>query len=167
MDLTPEPRSFLLVDVRRTDWEVRSFHLTFHLIQACLSLVVLISQRVAPSRHRLIFQLKASIKLARLFWTSVIELRLNRSFSTVVSSPLHASTWTTHWSKQGSSNGRGPRCASWFQDYIDDVSTFGRKTSLQVLTLKGGIKGWVKDFEGALVDGFEEKYWEPMKYSTT
>jgi arsenical-resistance protein 2 len=28
MDLTPEPKSFLLVDVRRTDWEVRIFPLT-------------------------------------------------------------------------------------------------------------------------------------------
>ncbi len=63
----------------------------------------------------------------------------------------------------GSSNGRGPRCASWMQDYIDDVSKFGRKTSLKVLVLKGGIKGWVKTFEGALMDGYEEKYWEQFK----
>jgi hypothetical protein len=27
MDIKPEPRSFLLVDVRRTDWEVRSISL--------------------------------------------------------------------------------------------------------------------------------------------
>jgi arsenical-resistance protein 2 len=44
------------------------------------------------------------------------------------------------------------------QDYIDDVSKFGRKSRLQVLVLKGGIKGWVKDFEGSMIDGFEEKY---------
>lgn len=49
------------------------------------------------------------------------------------------------------------------QDYIDDISKFGRKTNLKVFTLKGGIKGWVKDFEGALVDGFVEGYWEQFK----
>jgi arsenical-resistance protein 2 len=49
------------------------------------------------------------------------------------------------------------------QDYIDDVSKFGRKTQLKVLVLKGGIKGWVKDFEGSMVDGFDEKCWEQFK----
>ncbi len=63
----------------------------------------------------------------------------------------------------GSSNGRGPRCAAWMQDYIDDISKFGRLSDLKVLVLLGGIKGWVKTFEGALVDGWEEKYWEQFK----
>ena len=63
----------------------------------------------------------------------------------------------------GSSSGRGPRCAGWMQDYIQDVSKFGRKSSLQVLVLAGGIKGWVKEFEGSMIDGFEEKYWEQFK----
>lgn len=49
------------------------------------------------------------------------------------------------------------------QDYIQDVSKFGRKSELKVLVLKGGIKGWVKDFEGSMVEGFEEKYWEQFK----
>ena len=49
------------------------------------------------------------------------------------------------------------------QDYIEDVAKFGRKSEVKVFTLAGGIKGWVKEFEGALVDGFEEKYWEQFK----
>jgi len=49
------------------------------------------------------------------------------------------------------------------QDYIDDIVKFGRRSSLKILVLKGGIKGWVKDFEGSMVDGFEEKYWEQFK----
>jgi len=49
------------------------------------------------------------------------------------------------------------------QDYITDISKFGRKSTLQVRVLKGGIKGWVKDFEGSMMDGFEEKYWEQFK----
>jgi len=49
------------------------------------------------------------------------------------------------------------------QDYIDDISRFGRKSDLKVLVLLGGIKGWVKNFDDALVDGFVEKYWEQFK----
>lgn len=26
--------------------------------------------------------------------------------------------------------------------------------------LKGGIKGWVKEFEGAVMEGFEEEKWQ-------
>lgn len=63
----------------------------------------------------------------------------------------------------GASNGRGPRCAAWMQDYIEDVSKFGRKSSIKVLTLKCGIKGWVKDFEGSMMDGFQEEYWQQFK----
>jgi len=63
----------------------------------------------------------------------------------------------------GSSLGRGPRCAGWMKDYIDDISKFGRRTSLTVRVLKGGIKGWVKEFEGSMVEGFDEKYWEQFK----
>lgn len=80
---------------------------------------------------------------------------------TYITSPF--SRHISHIAHIGASNGRGPRCAAWMQDYIDDISKFGRKTNLKVFTLKGGIKGWVKDFEGALVDGFVEGYWEQFK----
>lgn len=49
------------------------------------------------------------------------------------------------------------------QDYIEDVSRFGRKSNIKIFILKGGIKGWVKEFEGSMIDGFEEKYWEQFK----
>lgn len=65
--------------------------------------------------------------------------------------------------KLGSSSGRGPRCAGWMQDYIDDISKIGRKSDLKVQVLEGGIKKWVKDFEGSMVEGFEESYWEQFK----
>ena len=65
----------------------------------------------------------------------------------------------------GSSQGRGPRCAGWFQDYILDIARFGRKSALEVRVLKGGIKGWVKDFEGSMMEGFEEEYWEQFQES--
>lgn len=63
----------------------------------------------------------------------------------------------------GSSTGRGPRCAGWMQDYIDDISKFGRRSELKVLVLKGGVKGWVKEFEGAMMDGYVEEKWEGEK----
>ena len=46
------------------------------------------------------------------------------------------------------------------KDYVDDVAKFGRRTSLTVRVLTGGIKGWVKEFEGSMVEDFDEKYWE-------
>ncbi|CAG8952873.1 hypothetical protein HYFRA_00007587 [Hymenoscyphus fraxineus] len=60
----------------------------------------------------------------------------------------------------GSSNGRGPRCANWMQDYIDDIAKFGMKSTLEVRILKGGIKGWVREFQGSLMEGFEEGVWD-------
>lgn len=122
MDIKPEPRAFLLVDVRRTDWEGGT-------IKTSLNLP---AQSFYQSRKTL------------------LDLCDRASINCVI---FYC----------GSSSGRGPRCAGWMQDYIDDVSRFGRKSSLKVLVLKGGIKGWVKDFEGSMVDGFEEKYWEQLK----
>lgn len=49
------------------------------------------------------------------------------------------------------------------QDYIDDIAKVGRKTDLKVLILEGGIKKWVKDFEGSMMEGFEAKHWEQFK----
>ncbi|CAG8979645.1 hypothetical protein HYALB_00011529 [Hymenoscyphus albidus] len=60
----------------------------------------------------------------------------------------------------GSSNGRGPRCANWMQDSIDDIAKFGMKSTLQVRILKGGIKGWVREFQGGFMEGFEEGMWD-------
>ncbi|KJA16548.1 hypothetical protein HYPSUDRAFT_171339 [Hypholoma sublateritium FD-334 SS-4] len=49
-----------------------------------------------------------------------------------------------------SSNGRGPRCAGWYQDYLDAQGD-GRSTAF---ILEGGIKQWLTDFgkEEDLVD---------------
>ncbi|KAM7202185.1 Rhodanese-like domain containing protein [Rhypophila sp. PSN 637] len=55
----------------------------------------------------------------------------------------------------GSSNGRGPRCAAWMQDYIDQV---GGDIQSQVMT--GGIRGWVKAYGGQMMDGYDEKTWQ-------
>ncbi|KAK3335220.1 hypothetical protein B0T19DRAFT_436101 [Cercophora scortea] len=55
----------------------------------------------------------------------------------------------------GSSNGRGPRCAAWMQDYIDEA---GGDLQAQVMT--GGIRGWVKAYGGRMTDAYDEKAWQ-------
>ncbi|KAF8896114.1 S-adenosyl-L-methionine-dependent methyltransferase [Infundibulicybe gibba] len=42
----------------------------------------------------------------------------------------------------GSSAGRGPRCAGWYQDYLDAEGTQGSSAKI----LEGGIKGWLNKF---------------------
>jgi len=122
MDIEPVPRPFLLVDVRKNDWEGGTIITSLNLP----------AQSFYQSRKTLLDLCdRASIKQV-IFYC-------------------------------GSSSGRGPRCASWMQDYIDGISKFGRKPDLKVLVLEGGIKKWVKDFEGSMVEGFEEKYWEQFK----
>ncbi|KAJ9619885.1 hypothetical protein H2203_008159 [Taxawa tesnikishii (nom. ined.)] len=60
----------------------------------------------------------------------------------------------------GSSNGRGPRCAGWFLDYIRSIG----EEDMQVMTLEGGIKGWVKAGPQytRLMDGYKEDYWQEL-----
>jgi len=59
----------------------------------------------------------------------------------------------------GSSNGRGPRCASWFLEHVR--GTAGDE-DMQVMVLEGGVKGWVRAGYGGLMDGFREEYWEEL-----
>ncbi|KAF7358706.1 NAD(P)-binding protein [Mycena sanguinolenta] len=44
----------------------------------------------------------------------------------------------------GSSVGRGPRCAGWYQDFLDANDNRGP----QVLTLEGGFRRWAAEFPG-------------------
>jgi arsenical-resistance protein 2 len=59
----------------------------------------------------------------------------------------------------GSSNGRGPRCAGWFADYLVDQGV--KEDEVRSVVLEGGIKGWVKGGEEyvAFMDGFDPKAW--------
>ncbi|KAH7326454.1 Rhodanese-like domain-containing protein [Stachybotrys elegans] len=107
-------RDFLLVDVRRTDWEGGT-------ISTSLNLPAQSFYQTRATLHRLCKQ--AGVKRI-IFYC-------------------------------GSSNGRGPRCAGWMQDYLDTV---GDK-SISAVILKGGIKGWQKSFGGKLMDFYDEKAW--------
>lgn len=42
------------------------------------------------------------------------------------------------------------------QDFINEVGD----TSIQSLVMTGGIRGWVKAYEGRRMDGYDAKAWE-------
>lgn len=63
----------------------------------------------------------------------------------------------------GSSSGRGPRCAAWFQDCLNQNGV----KAMQAYVLEGGIKGWVRQGRQPghetmleLIKGYESKYWD-------
>jgi arsenical-resistance protein 2 len=61
----------------------------------------------------------------------------------------------------GSSQGRGPRCASWFLEHVREVAG---DNDMQVLVLEGGVKGWVQGGPRftSLMDGFKPELWEGL-----
>ena len=61
----------------------------------------------------------------------------------------------------GSSQGRGPRCASWFLEHVREVAG---DNDMQVLVLEGGVKGWVAGGPRftSLMDGFKPEHWEEL-----
>jgi arsenical-resistance protein 2 len=61
------------------------------------------------------------------------------------------------FSGEGSCNGRGPRTAAWFADYLEQR----QDGSMQSLILEGGIKGWVKAGEEytELMEEFDASKW--------
>lgn len=61
----------------------------------------------------------------------------------------------------GSSNGRAPRCAAWFLEFVREVAA---DNDMQVMVLEGGVKGWVKagpQFTN-LMDGYKAEYWKDL-----
>ena len=61
----------------------------------------------------------------------------------------------------GSSQGRGPRCAAWFLEFVREVA---EDSDMQVMVLEGGVKGWVKAGPQytQLMDGYKEGYWKEL-----
>jgi arsenical-resistance protein 2 len=52
-----------------------------------------------------------------------------------------------------SSNGRGPRCAGWYADYLVAHSLTEHS---EALVLKGGIKAWLDSEHGRAVGGVKD-----------
>lgn len=132
-----KPRDFLLVDVRRTDW-------TGGTVESSINLP---AHSFYPTR-KIVYDLckQAGIKTVIFYCgQSHTSLYYLPDAACSLRSPL-----------AGSSNGRGPRCAAWMQDFINDAGD----TSIQSLVLTGGIRGWVKTYEGRRMDGYDAKAWE-------
>ncbi|OAQ79382.1 arsenate reductase [Purpureocillium lilacinum] len=111
---THSDRSFLLVDVRRTDWEGGTVATSINLPAQTL-------YQTRPVIYQLCKQ--AGVKTI-IFYC-------------------------------GSSSGRGPRCAGWMQDYLNEVG----EASVTAAVLKGGIKGWQKTYGGRMMDAYDPKFW--------
>ncbi|KAF5020107.1 hypothetical protein F66182_7870 [Fusarium sp. NRRL 66182] len=108
-------RDFLLVDVRRTDWEGGTISTSINLPAHTL-------YQTRPQVYQLAKQ--AGIKKI-IFYC-------------------------------GSCGSRGPRCAGWMQDYLDELG----ETDIKAEILIGGIKGWQKAYDGQLMDFYNEKAWK-------
>ena len=54
--------------------------------------------------------------------------------------------------------GRGPLCAAWFLEHVRNVAG---DNDMHVMSLEGGIKGWVNAGPEytQLMDGYKEEYW--------
>ncbi|UNI23346.1 hypothetical protein JDV02_009174 [Purpureocillium takamizusanense] len=107
-------RSFLLVDVRRADWEGGT-------VASSINLPAQTLYQTRPVVYQLCRQ--AGVKTI-IFYC-------------------------------GSSSGRGPRCAGWMQDYLNEMG----EASVTAAILKGGIKGWQKAYGGRMMDAYDPKFW--------
>ena len=60
-----------------------------------------------------------------------------------------------------SSSGRGTRCAGWFLEHVRNTAW---DQDMQVMTLEGGVKGWVKAGPQytQLMDGYREEHWTKL-----
>ncbi|KAF4467793.1 arsenate reductase (Arc2) [Fusarium albosuccineum] len=107
-------RDFLLVDVRRTDWEGGT-------VATSINFPAHTFYQTRP----VIYQLCKQAGIRRIIFYC------------------------------GSCGSRGPRCAGWMQDYLDEVGEAGIKAEILI----GGIKGWQKTYGGKLMDWYDEKAW--------
>ncbi|KAH8130477.1 hypothetical protein FP744_10007092 [Trichoderma asperellum] len=55
----------------------------------------------------------------------------------------------------GSCGTRGPKCAGWFQEYLNSIG----ETEMKALILRGGVKGWQKTYNGQLMDYYDPGAW--------
>ena len=69
--------------------------------------------------------------------------------------------WVVFTCNSCSPGGRGPRCAAWFLEFVRGVAG---DEDMQILSLEGGMKGWVAGGEmyTRLMDGFVEEHWDAL-----
>jgi arsenical-resistance protein 2 len=133
-----KPRDFLLVDARRDDCTggtIRgAMNLPAHSFYPTRKTVYDLFKQAGIKK--VVFYCGESAVLKPPAKQVIVELTMPTAFP------------------EGSSLGRGPRCAAWLQDYVDEV---GGDIESQVMV--GGIRGWVQAYGGTMMDGFDEKAW--------
>ncbi|PNP46223.1 hypothetical protein TGAMA5MH_02258 [Trichoderma gamsii] len=107
-------RDFLLVDVRRTDWEGGTVATSVNFP----------AQSFYQTRGE-VYQLCKQAGIKRVIFYC------------------------------GSCGTRGPKCAGWFQEYLDSIG----ETEMKALILRGGVKGWQKTYNGQLMDHYDPGAW--------
>ncbi|RFU77627.1 arsenate reductase arc2 [Trichoderma arundinaceum] len=107
-------KDFLLVDVRRTDWEGGT-------VATSINLPAQSFYQTRPAVYQLCKQ--AGVKKV-IFYC-------------------------------GSCGTRGPKCAGWFQEYLNSIGEVGMTAAI----LRGGVKGWQKTYNGQLMDYYDPNAW--------
>jgi arsenical-resistance protein 2 len=130
-------RDFLLVDVRRTDWEGGTVATSVNFP----------AQSFYQTRGA-VYQLckQAGIKRVIFYCGECLPAKM-----------LIATAWKLilGWPYVGSCGTRGPKCAGWFQEYLDSIG----ETEMKALILRGGVKGWQKTYNGQLMDSYDPGAW--------
>ncbi|KAK3497196.1 uncharacterized protein B0T23DRAFT_402372 [Neurospora hispaniola] len=143
VDDMPQSRRLLLVDCRRTDCAGGTVS----------SSINLPAHNFFPTRKSLYALCKQAGIQKVVFYCGTVQSILCSLNSYLYRRP----SLTPMLLPPGSSAGRGPRCAAWMQDYINDV---GGDLQSQVMT--GGIRGWVRMYGDRMVDGYDEKTWKQL-----
>ncbi|CAG8054951.1 unnamed protein product [Penicillium salamii] len=129
-------KDFVLVDVRRTDYEGGT-------IKGSINLPAQSLYSTIPSLYSLISNSGAKYVI---WYCGRASLNFCRSVNAYIDQCI------------GSCGGRGPRTAAWFADYIQETGD----TEMKSLILAGGIKGWAAAGEEftALIDGYDASVWK-------
>ncbi len=137
------PRDFLLVDARRSDC-------TGGTVCGAMNLP---AHSFYPTRKSLYDLCKqAGIKKVIFYCGESRDPRTVRPSVVRWEVDMEGSRPAKH---EGSSLGRGPRCAAWLQDHVRDVGG-----DVESLVMTGGIRGWVQAYSGGAMDGYDEKAWK-------
>ncbi|CEQ39147.1 SPOSA6832_00650, partial [Sporobolomyces salmonicolor] len=130
-----EQREFLVVDVRRTDFEVRFISRSFERTRKEAELTGGDVGCSLPGGCR---------RAQDAFIKGAVNFPAHSFYPTLPSVLPILSRYRTVIFHCQSSQGRGPRCAGWYQDALDQAG-IARDVSRAVV-LAGGIKEWVRQF---------------------
>ncbi|KAM0259934.1 hypothetical protein ACHAQJ_003026 [Trichoderma viride] len=130
------PKDFLLVDVRKNDWGGGT-------IATSINLPAQSFYQTRPGVYQLCRQagVKKVIFYCGKYSPDVYELCGHGA--------------DCRWSYEGSCGTRGPKCAGWFQEYLNSIG----ETEMTAVILRGGVKGWQKTYNGQMMEYYDPSAW--------